>query len=167
MSGPSHSIDIGVDPGASGGLVAIQNNRVIAAQKNGDGHTIVDFIMTCARVDHDRLPRVSIEAVPKWCGTERYAVHAMTGSAMATMFGSYQLAVGVCVGMGIEPTLLVPVKWQNLVECRNRERLETTPWKNKLKARARQLYPDFERLTLWNSDAILIAHAGILLTPNR
>lgn len=159
---------IGVDPGVNGGIAALRAGEVIAVAKNDDGWTLKDFVLRVAptgwhhRINPDPL-RVAIEAVPKWCGAERFAIHAMTGSAMATMYGSFQLAVGVCIGMGIKPTLLVPVKWQNLVECRNRERLETTAWKNKLKERARTLYPGFEKLTLWNCDAILVAHALTLV----
>lgn len=152
---------VGLDPGVNGGIAALRAGLVIEAMKNGDPWATRDFL------DRHRPFAVGIEAVPKWCGAERFAVHAMTGSAMATMFGSFQLAVGICVGMGIEPELLVPVKWQNLVECRNRERLETTPWKNKLKARAAELYPTFNKLTLWNCDAILIAHATALLLRGR
>lgn len=156
------TVFVGIDPGVNGGLAALQGGQVVLVQKNLDAHTVVGFIQACADLDGGALPSVAIEAVPKWCGEERFAKHAMTGSAMATMFGTFQLAVGVCVGMGIEPTLLTPVKWQNLVECRNRERLETTPWKNKLKRRAEELYPDV-KLTLWNCDAVLIAHASTLL----
>lgn len=160
-------IFVGIDPGVKGGLAAIQDGEVVLVQKAGDAHTIVGFIQACADLSPpDKFVAqpvsVAIEAVPKWCGEARFAVHAMTGSAMATMFGTFQLAVGVCVGMGIEPRLLTPVKWQNLVQCRNRERLETTPWKNKLKARAEELYPGI-RLTLWNCDAVLIAHASSLM----
>lgn len=147
---------IGVDPGVNGGIAVLRGPEVIATAKHHtDPWVTREFIQAHANGDY----QVGIEAVPKWCGEARFAIHAMTGSAMATMFGTFQLAVGICVGLSIQPMLIAPVKWQNRVECRNRERLETTAWKNKLKARARELYPNFDNLTLWNSDAVLIAHA--------
>ena len=52
-----------------------------------------------------------------------------------------------------------PAIWQKAHTCGTKGDLTTTQWKNKLKARAAELFPAVD-VTLWNADALLIYDAA-------
>lgn len=109
------------------------------------------------KVGHDTL--VFIENPPTWAGASRFARKTVLGHSAAKLQGNYKLCVGLALGMGATVTKFVPVKWQNIVECKNTEKLESGPWKRKLKTRAEELWPGM-KITLQTADAFLILWAG-------
>jgi hypothetical protein len=149
---------IGIDPGTNGGIVVLNGDRVANAIKMPETpDAITDFLR---RLVGDCS--IFIEKIPKFCGAARFAERQIMGSSLAVLYGNYKLCVGICHGLGYVPRELVPLKWQNVVGCRNRQRLDGTAWKNLLKSHAQQLFPDF-KVTLWSADALLIARAGQLI----
>ncbi len=151
---------VGIDPGTNGGIAALFEDGAVGVIKMPEDVAGVVRELTALR--NAANVQVFIEKIPKFCGVAQYAKKNVNGSAMAVLYGNFRLCVGVCAGMGIPCTEVAPIKWMNLVECRNTQRLERGPWKNKLKARAQELFPKI-KVTLWNADALLIAQAGKLL----
>jgi hypothetical protein len=66
---------------------------------------------------------------------------------------------GAAVAMGWKIHRIRPAIWQKAHTCGTKGELTTTQWKNKLKARAAELYPTVD-VTLWNADALLIYDAA-------
>jgi hypothetical protein len=62
---------------------------------------------------------------------------------------------GAAVAMGWKIHRIRPAIWQKTHTCGTKGELTTTQWKNKLKARAAELFPSVD-VTLWNADALLI-----------
>lgn len=150
---------IGIDPGASGGLAAlspVHRPRLFTMPR--DVGKLTELIRSLIRDE----TYVFIEQVPKFTGFQSTGAKNIPGSAIAVMYGNFQLVVGICYGLGNPPVLLPPLKWQNLVECRNRDHLEKGAWKNKLKFHAKGMFPGTD-VTLATADALLIAKAGQLL----
>ena len=79
----------------------------------------------------------------------------MSGGGMFTFgrgYGHLEMALLCCK----IPTMSVtPQKWQKELQLGNRGNKSTTEWKNKLKAKAEQLFP-YLRITLAVSDSLLI-----------
>lgn len=156
---------IGIDPGVGGGIAVLDQDRVMTYNMPKTDEEIFRLLWTLAH----ELPSgrgIFIEQIPKFCGTARFAERSIMGSSLAVLYGNYRFCCGVLHGMGSPATLLAPLKWQNVVECRNRERLDQPSWKRKLKARAQELFPD-TKVTLSTADALLIAYAGRQLFMTR
>ena len=147
---------IGIDPGVSGGIAVLQGDSV-EVHKMPETEQFI-----CTLLGQYKSGRVFIEQIPKYAGEARFAERNIMGSSLAVLYGNYQLCLGICLGLGNVPFKLTPLKWQNLVGCRNYERRDRSAWKNVLKAHAQKLFPGI-KVTLAVADALLIAHAGRLL----
>jgi hypothetical protein len=87
-------------------------------------------------------------------------VHAMPGNGVSGMFkfgmsyGGLRMAL---IAAGIPFEEVQPRAWQKAMGIPPRSKTESgTQWKNRLKAKAQQLYPA-EKVTLAVADALLIA----------
>lgn len=149
---------VGIDPGVHGGIAILYDDGDVAAFQMPDSD---EAITAALSIFAHRTFRVSIEQIPKFCGAARFAERQIMGSSLAVLYGNYRFCCGVLRGIGNPAALLAPLRWQNLVECRNRERLDQPSWKRKLKARAQELFPD-TKVTLATADALLIAYAARL-----
>jgi hypothetical protein len=152
---------IGIDPGMSGGIAVLWEealNKPQTYKMPREPEQLTELLRQLV----EYRTQIFIEQVPKFCGLAQFGRRNIMGSSMAVMYGNFQLAVGICHGLGHPPALLPPVRWQNLVQCRNFERLDRGPWKNRLKARAQEIFPE-TRVTLASADALLIAYAGRLV----
>jgi hypothetical protein len=153
-------LTVGIDPGSAGGIAILHDDGTVKTLAMPEDPELVAVLTELN--DHDQ-PHFFIEQIPKFCGAARFAERNIMGSSLAVLYGNYRFCCGVLHGLGVPPRLLAPLRWQNLVACRNHERLERDDWKRKLKARAQELFPGV-RVTLATADALLIAHAGRLLT---
>lgn len=148
---------IGVDPGQSGGLVIIRH----------DG-----------RVSSCQMPKTERD-VWNWCynlnDTDAIAViehvHSMPGQGVASSFkfgrgyGGLRMAL---IAANIPFEEVTPQRWQKGLAIPARKKTESkTQFKNRLKAKAQQLFPKVP-VTLATADALLIAeycrrkHEGML-----
>ena len=73
-------------------------------------------------------------------------------------FGHLEMAL---LGMGVPTVEVTPQKWQKSFQLGNSKSCSSkTEWKNKLKAKAQQLFPNI-KVTLWSADALLLYHYGV------
>ena len=151
---PKATIYIGIDPGASGGIAWIEGTEVQAVKMPSTEHDIFDALHEIVhpvkyRGAHQPTVHASIEKV-----------HAMPKQGVSSTFKfgvNYGLLRGMLVALRVpfeEPT---PQRWIKRLEIPNKKKSETpTQWKNRLKGRAQQLFPQV-KITLSTSDALLIA----------
>lgn len=137
-------IYVGIDPGQAGGLAMIDKN-----------------------VDVIKMPSTDLDIwnwfsslKSKKCFAVIEKVHSMPGQGVASTFkfgmayGSLKMAL---TASGIAFEEVTPRKWQKALGIVPRAKTESkTEFKNRLKAKAQQLFPDI-KMTLSICDALLIA----------
>ena len=139
---------IGIDPGASGGIVKLDDRtgELIYADKFADKteHDIAELIgeYACSDAEQDEAFIEAVHSMPK------------QGVASSFKFGRhFGFLIGLLTAMKIRYTLVTPQKWQGALGCR------TKGDKNITKANAQQPWPT-EKWTHATADAALIAEYG-------
>ena len=136
---------IAIDPGNNGGITiySAEDKRVIESIK-------------MPATPQELLNLLRIYSFNSICYLEKVqGLPGMSGGGMFTFgrgYGHLEMALLCCK----IPTMSVtPQKWQKELQLGNRGNKSTTEWKNKLKAKAEQLFP-YLRITLAVSDSLLI-----------
>ena len=148
-------IIIGIDPGASGGIAAINSDSEIEAFKmpatERDIWELIEWLADGHR---------PVFAYIEWIHP---AIQKIGKSPMSKLYGNYMALRMALTAAGIPFETVQPVKWQPAMGISKRGKTETqTKWKNRLKARAQQLFPPTQgiKMTLAVCDALLIAEHG-------
>lgn len=137
---------IAIDPGAQGGIAifSVDKDRLIEVVKMPD-------------TPQDLLDLISKYQINSKCYLEKVGgLPGMGGSSMFNFgkgFGHLEMAL-LC--RKIPTTEVTPQKWQKALQLGTKGHKSTSQWKNKLKAKAQQLYPKVPKITLAISDALLI-----------
>lgn len=142
---------ISIDPGASGGIAWRDNEGQIhcVPMPKTEGDTLeqlreIGFVNA----------RCYIEEVGGFCGV------GQPGSAMFKFGRGFGFVIGVMMASYVRVDLVKPQAWQKHFGFGTiKEAGGKTAWKNKLKARAQQLYPN-QSVTLKTADALLILEYG-------
>ena len=139
---------IGIDPGINGGIAVLDDSgAVIFLRKMPE--TPQDLI--------DALRRFSDDSC---CTLEK--VGGMPGNGGMAMFnfgkgyGHLEMAL---LSLKIPTETVTPQKWEKTYQLGSSRGVKKTEWKNRLKAKAQQLFPA-QKLTLAVCDALLIAEYG-------
>ncbi len=146
---------IGIDPGVNGGIAVL----------GMDGCVI--FVRKMPETPQDIL-----DCLRKFAGTELFGSEAVcylekvgtgmpgqSSKATATFArhcGHLEMAL---LALGIKTNDITPNKWEKSYQLGKSSDYSKTEWKNKLKAKAQQLFPK-ERVTLAVCDALLLAEYG-------
>lgn len=148
MDPTSSKIIIAVDPGASGGL-AWHDGGVFDAVKMPDTEgDIVSFFGRFKR--SEQTVTVWLEEVGGFIGRPQ------SGSMMFKFGHGCGFLRGVIMACGFRLELVRPQKWQAPLGLGGKKSCATdNEWKNKLKAKAQQLFPA-KNVTLSTADALLI-----------
>lgn len=142
---------IAIDPGKSGGIAwrMAYGTRAIPMPA-----TEPDIAQKLKEIYyHLDKPTVLIEEVGGYIGRPQ------PGSAMFTFGRNFGFLLGVLTSLSARIVLVRPQKWQSYLGLGTSEG-NRTKWKNKLKQKAQNLYPDLA-ITLSTSDALLILEYGI------
>lgn len=137
---------IAIDPGANGGIAifSVDKERLIEVVKMPD-------------TPQDLLDLISKYQTNSICYLERVGgLPGMGGASMFNFgkgFGHLEMAL-LC--RKIPTTEVTPQKWQKALQLGTKGHKSSSQWKNKLKAKAQQLYPKVPKITLATSDALLI-----------
>ena len=141
---------IGVDPGASGGIACLSRGGAVEAHK-------------MPTTDDDLWALV--ESLCLFDGVTAYIenVHSMPGQGVASSF-KFGANFGLCrmalTAAGARRIYVSPVKWQRDLGVLKKKGMTKVQHKNQLKARAQELFPGIDRITLATADALLIAEYG-------
>lgn len=141
---------IGIDPGVHGGIAVL----------SADGSVVEVAKMPATPMD--LLDFLSRHKDDSFCVLER--VGGMPGNGGSAMFnfgkgyGHLQMAL---LALGIPTNDVTPNKWEKSFQLGSSGKYGKTEWKNRLKAKAQQLFPSLGRkITLATCDALLIAEYG-------
>ena len=146
------TIIVGIDPGAKGGLAWQVPGFSVAVENMPDTpHELVQ-LFECIQKDGD--VRVFLEEVGGYIGGP-----GAPGSRMFAFGQNFGQILGVCAALGIPVELVKPGKWMKALSLGTSAGRSKSQWKNHLKTRALQLYPDVS-VTLKVADALLIHHAA-------
>ncbi len=143
---------VAIDPGVNGGLALLDRDGVVTVQKMpGTDIDVVSFLVevsnTAKEVD------CYLEEPPLYAGKN------IPGSAIGKLMWNTGVLYGAAVCLGWKMHRVRPAIWQKAHTCGTKGELSSTAWKNKLKARAAELFPTVD-VTLWNADALLILDAA-------
>lgn len=143
---------IGIDPGLNGGIAVLN--------KNGGVESVCKMPET---------PQDILEWLEEYSGYNCVCVledvgHGMPGQsskATATFArhnGHLEMAL---LALSIRTEKVTPQKWQKIYQLGSSKGVEKNAWKNKLKAKAQQLFPSLgKNITLSTCDALLLAEYG-------
>lgn len=145
-------LTIAVDPGVNGGVVWKHQGVVTAVRMPATDFAVVELLAGLST--KSPLVEIFIEVPPLFTGRN------IPGSAIAKLYGNYALVYGASVALKFKVRPVRPSQWQKAHPVGTKGDLTTTAWKNKLKARACELYPDLP-VTLCTSDALLLLDAGL------
>ena len=141
---------IGIDPGVSGGLAKISAAGTVAIPMPATERDIWDWF---GALEATVSTFAVIEKVQGYIGPGS----EFPGSAMFRFGKSAGFLLGCLVASGIPFEETPPQRWQKALGISARKKTESKgQWKNRLKAKAQQLYPD-QKVTLSTADALLIA----------
>lgn len=145
---------IGIDPGLSGGIAAITaDGEVVSADKMPP--TPADIL--------DHLQHITSLADHIVCYMEKVGqgMPGQSSKATATFArhcGHLDMAL---LALGIPTNTVTPNKWEKSYQIGLSTGLGKTEWKNRLKAKAQQLFPQLgKKVTLATCDALLLAEYG-------
>ena len=139
---------LGIDPGASGGLAFVSGDSVLAVAAPDTLRDLWDWI-------DNRRTTLAFAVIEKVGGY--IAGNASPGSAMFNFGANYGALRMALTAADIPFEEVTPQRWQKALSIPPRGKdEEKRDFKNRLKARAQQLFPK-EKVTLSTSDALLIA----------
>ena len=155
----AHKIIIGIDPGQSGGFAVFKDDTLRSLVKMPETERdIFDQLSEYKDIQKWEDKESSI-----YCWIER--VHSFPGQGVASSFkfgkgyGGLRMAL---IALKIPFYDITPLSWQKIFVPSKTKTESKTQHKNKLKAKAQQLYPDY-KITLATCDALLIAEFGRLI----
>lgn len=141
-------IHIGIDPGANGGIAVLDDSGAVI------------FLRKMPETPQDLIDALRRFAEASCCTLEK--VGGMPGNGGMAMFnfgkgyGHLEMAL---LSLKIPTETVTPQKWEKTYQLGSSRGVKKTEWKNRLKAKAQQLFPG-ERITLAVCDALLIAEYG-------
>lgn len=152
-----HKKIIGIDPGANGGIsvYSCDDKKIIESRK-------------MPSTPQELLQLLRIYQCNSVCYLER--VQGLPGMGANNMFnfgkgfGHIEMALLAC---HIPFTEVTPQKWQKELQLGHKGTKTTSVWKNKLRDKASQLFPNIGRITLDISDSLLIVEYGRIMEGSK
>ncbi len=167
-------IYIGIDPGLSGGIAILNHPEGFQGSLRvfKMPPTEADLVGTLrpfapgwqpmaeehrGKDDEGTAHWTSGDTVMVW--VEKVGAMPTDGRAsLAKFMTNYGLIRGILATLGIRREFVRPVDWQRIAGIKRKPKEKRTPWKNRLKQRAQELFPG-AKFTLATADAALIAEA--------
>jgi crossover junction endodeoxyribonuclease RuvC len=151
---------IGIDPGNSGGIAAIDEQGAVKLLKTDLSSVtesdIADFLLEIIGDFHDAPDVLCVMEIVGANRSRRKGDVAQGASSMFTFGQNYGTLRGMLAAFGVRRHYVRPQKWQPCFSLTGRKDESTTEKKNRHKAKAQELFPDV-KVTLWNADALLLA----------
>lgn len=138
---------IAIDPGENGGI-AIYSTELSS----------VTDVIKMPSTPQDVLSYLTVNKEKAICYLEKVGgMPGQSGSAMFNFGKGYGHLEMALLALQIPTVTITPQSWQKALQLGTRgKEMSKTEWKNKLKAKAQQLFPYIKKITLAISDALLI-----------
>lgn len=143
---------IGIDPGKNGGIAFMKESGKIIIKKIPEVPSdLYELLSLYQKASKGNL----------FCYLEKvHGMPKMSGGGMFNFGKGYGWIEMALIALKIPTESTTPQKWQKHFELGEKKGNQTdTEWKNKLRAKAVQLFPKQE-IFLWGADALLIAEYG-------
>lgn len=142
---------LAIDPGANGGICWRTYRETKAIKMPPTNIEVIQAIQKLGQLD---MPVMAyIELPPLFAGRN------IPGSAVGKMMMNYGICYGACAALGFSVHPVRPPEWQKAHPVGTKSGMNNTEWKNKLKARACEIFPNID-VTLATADALLILDAA-------
>lgn len=149
---------VAVDPGKHGGIAAsfpvgAEAIPITMSKMPDTEQDIKRFLFCISRIGSAVGGQVLfvIEEPPISMGRQ------VSASAIAKLHRQFGFLLGVASSLGWKIERVKPQTWQKALSLGTKGDMTQTQWKNKLKARAQELYPALaDKITLATADALLI-----------
>ena len=145
---------VAVDPGVSGAIVTFHDNLGLESYNMPGTDWEVCKLVADISTKANKVV-LYLEEPPLYAGRN------IPGSAIGKLMWNTGVLYGAAVACGWEVHRVRPAIWQKAHPVGTKGDLSTTAWKNKLKARAGELFGSQLKVTLANADALLILHAAM------
>lgn len=160
---PMPTAILAIDPGAHGGYAVYDHNAVYAEKIPETEGDILDAFQNLAfQWQAEGIDPVAVIEDQVGCVGPQIRVSAASMFKFGRGFG---FLLGVLQTLKFRIELVRPMTWQKSLSLGTKSDLSKTEWKNKLKAKAQQLYPQVE-VTLATADALLILEYARLKNGN-
>lgn len=146
---------VAVDPGVSGAIVTFHEHLGLSSYNMpGTDWEVCKLVATISTQANTVV--LYLEEPPLYAGKN------IPGSAIGKLMWNTGVLYGAAVACGWEVHRVRPAIWQKAHPVGTKGDLSTTAWKNKLKARAGELFGSVPglKVTLANADALLILDAA-------
>ena len=148
-----NKVIIGIDPGNAGGIAVLDmDGNVVLCTKMPETPFGILKVLKDICAEHKAV--CYLEDVGR-------GIPGQSSSATAKFArhnGHLEMAL---IATEIKTATVTPQKWQKAYQLGKSSEHSKTEWKNKLKAKAQQLFPELaKKITLATSDALLIAEYG-------
>lgn len=145
---------VAVDPGVSGAIVTYHDNLGLESfNMPGTDWEVCKLVADISTKANKVV--LYLEEPPLYAGRN------IPGSAIGKLMWNTGVLYGAAVACGWEVHRVRPAIWQKAHPVGTKGDLTTTAWKNKLKARAGELFGSQLKVTLANADALLILSAAM------
>lgn len=162
----ANNVYIGVDPGSSGGLAAIAAGELHTLSMPENLTDLWDWLFQWSRpygwAATCVLEKVGGYQKPRVGSAQARADNPQPGHMMFKFGAGFGHLQAFLVAANIKTEELAPNSWQAKYQMKP-EGAPKTEWKNRLKAKAQQLFPG-EHITLNTADAVILADLCRLLT---
>jgi Holliday junction resolvasome RuvABC endonuclease subunit len=148
------TVFMGIDPGISGGIAVIRKGKVSHTSMPSTERDVWEWIRWWQDEGDILVPDWSVMAMIEQVGG--YIGEAQPGSAAFRFGQSYGGLRMALTAADIPFQAVVPKTWQKTFSLTRGKSEAKTAWKNRIKAKAQQLFPS-EKVTLAIADALLIA----------
>lgn len=138
---------IAIDPGQSGGIAFEIDGKLAADSMPSTTADLIDHLRSLSQFTPGVV--VVIEELVKFAGKDQ------SGSSSIVYGKNYGIIEGVCMALGLRLEKVRAQQWQGNMGLKRAKKLKQSEWKNKLKARAQELFPGMT-VTLKTADALLI-----------
>ena len=155
MSPPASSdlLIVAIDPGVNGGVAWRWEGKTYAVKMPPTDFDCVALLASLAELT--TWVELYLEEPPLYAGKN------IPGSAIGKLMFNTGVLYGAAIALRFKVHRVRPAIWMKAHPVGTKGELTTTEWKNKLKARASELYPDGVAVTLWSADALLILDAAV------
>lgn len=143
---------VAIDPGKSGGIVWQDTaGQMVTAAMPAETTDTVALLSSLRGIGIDTLV---LEQLPRF--VPMGGGKGIPGSMAAVMFENFGIILGAAIALRFKVVRVPPQEWQKGLGLGNgKDCASKAQWKNKLKGRAQELFPEV-KVTLKTSDALLI-----------
>lgn len=147
---------VGVDPGQNGSIVCLDGKSINYISLATPLPTLWEWVgqlgqADCIAVLEEQQPRPT-----HWFNPKTKKKESSILRSTCILYGNYCMVRALLTAAGAAVNEVLPKDWQRTMNIRREKGEKNTDWKNRLKAKAQQLFPK-QKITLMISDALVLA----------